>query len=378
MPKDKQEEIVWGIWPSRRSFVLSIVVIGLHLAFFTLWFEMLIARPPDFMAVLYRRFPLKMIESFLKLIPLLLPFYLFLDRIRRWPVWKRLCFFVALSVGCTLFEELAAYAVPVLDFDRFDTEGSLFFVLLSFDMLGDVLIFLTVLSALSYMDHILCRNQLLFAKLSEEKAKLAEEEKLRLMAELKALQSQINPHFLFNTLNSLAALVVTNAAKAENLIRDMSDWYRNVLGATRQTVWSIQNEIELVRNYLKIESVRLGKRLSYDIRCDEAAETIQIPPLILQPLVENAVKHAIAPSLSGGRVSIEIRGDPGRFRITVKDSRFDGNFVVQRQTAGGSGTGIENVKKRLVIAFDGNARFNFHQREDGTVVDITVATEKKG
>ncbi|MFQ5676152.1 MAG: sensor histidine kinase [bacterium] len=372
MTHEERQEIQWGIWPSKRSFILSIAVIGILVSFFNLWFEMLIARPPDFFATFYRNFPLEMTEAFLKLFPLLVPLYLYLNRIRQWPTWKRFFFFVGLATGTTIFEELAAYYIPAFNFDRFDTEAPSFLVLLSFDMAGDILIFLTVLSAIGYMDHSLCRNQILFARLSEERTKLAEEEKLRLIAELKALQAQINPHFLFNTLNSLTTLVVTNAHEAENLIRDLSDWYRDVLGASRQARWDIGDEIELIRNYLKIESVRLGKRLSYDIECDDGLKAIVIPPLILQPLVENAVKHGIETFLSGGKIHVEIKGQADRFDILIEDTRFDGDLVMEKQASVGTGSGIENVKKRLTIAFEGEAHFDLHFKENGAVVSIAV------
>jgi LytS/YehU family sensor histidine kinase len=249
-------------------------------------------------------------------------------------------------------------------------ESSLVLELLSFDMFGDILLFTGILSLFGYVDHILCRNQDLFTRLAAKKALLAEEEKQRLLAELKSLQSQMNPHFLFNTLNAVASLIVTNADKAEDLVRDMSDWYRNVHGAMRQATWTIQNEIELVMNYLKIESVRLEKRLAYDIQCPQKALLISIPPLILQPLVENAIQHSIAPSLSGGKLIVIIQGSPDRFSIMVQDYRHNPELDVSGLKAPGTGSSLENIKRRLELAFGERVRFSLTPQDNGTEVKI--------
>ncbi|MFQ5587963.1 MAG: sensor histidine kinase [Nitrospiria bacterium] len=375
--KKNQEEIAWGIWPSRQSFILSVIIMGLFLGFFHQWFEMLIEKPPDFFLAFYRGLPIKMFESFLKLVPLLLPYYLFIREIRALPPWKRSLLFIFLAVDSTILEELITYYLPVFSMHRFDTESSLFLVLLSFDMLGDIFIFLGILAGLGYMDYVLCRNHILLTNLAEEKARLIEEERLRLIAELKALQAQINPHFLFNTLNSLATLVVTSPDEAGTLVKDLSDWYRNILGSTQQASWAIRDEINLIHNYLKIESVRLGERLTYEIQCSAKARDIAIPPLILQPLVENAVKHAVAPSLSGGTISIGIDGNPRSFRITVADRRNGDELVLGNHNDPGAGAGIENVKRRLALAFSGQARFTLKLKRDGGIAEITVDREDK-
>ncbi len=372
MDRTNKEKVYWGIWPTRRSFIISIIIMAILLGAFSAWFELLVEEPPEFFQSFYLELPVKISEFLLKLCPLLIPFYLWLDQIRTWSVWKRFSLFVVLSLAATVIEELVTYSLPLLNLHQFDTEHSLFLVFLSFDMIGDVLLFLFILSALGYVDFLLCRNHRLFTRLSEEKTKLMQEERLRLLSELKALQAQINPHFLFNTLNSLAALVVTNAEKAEILIKDLSDWYRDILGATHQTSWAIRDEIQLVRNYLKIESVRLGERLSYEIQCNEETREVSIPPLIVQPVVENSVKHSISPSLSGGKILIRIEGTQEQFRIRVTDTRKKDDFSPEKQCVPGTGSGLDNVKRRLELAFEGRAHFNFQLKKEGAVVEIVV------
>ena len=372
MSQTTNEKIHWGIWPTRQSFIISVILMAVLIGCFSTWFELLVVEPPDFFQSFYRELPGKIVEFFLKLSPLLLPFYLLLNQMRTWSLWKRFSLFVVLSLGSTVLEELVSYFIPTLKLQTFDTESSVFLVFLSFDMMGDILLFLFILSSLGYVDFLLCRNHLLFTRLSEEKTKLMEEERLRLLSELKALQAQINPHFLFNTLNSLAALVVTDAEKAETLIKDLSDWYRDILGATHQVSWAIRDEIQLIRNYLRIESVRLGERLSYDIQCSEEIREIAIPPLILQPLVENSVKHSIALSLSGGRISIRIEGTQAQFRIRVSDTRNENDLSPETQRAPGTGSGLDNVKRRLELAFKGHAHFKLHLKKNGAVVEMII------
>lgn len=371
MRPQKNEVTALGIFESRQSFVVTLFSMGVILAFYHQWYEILAEKPQNFVSTFYQNFPMTTFESIFRLLPLLLPFYLLLPRLRQWSILKRLLAFLLLAITTTLIEEFVEFYLPGFNKAQYDTRSAWFLAFLSFDMLGDILLFLGILSGLGYVDHILCRNHILFTRLAEEKSRLAEEEKLRLMAELKALQSQINPHFLFNTLNSLATLVVTNPEKAESLIRDMSDWYRDTLSTTRQKSWTIQDEIELIQNYLRIESVRLAERLSVKIACAEEARHIAIPPLVLQPLVENAVLHGIAPSLSGGTLAVEIKGSPDHFSITVEDKRHDSNLVEEHHSTG-TGSGLKNIKRRLELAFGKDLQFRFDRLDRGARAKIIV------
>ncbi|VAX28902.1 hypothetical protein MNBD_NITROSPIRAE01-1623 [hydrothermal vent metagenome] len=361
----------FGIFRSRQSFAVSLLAMSTILGFYHQWYAILAEKPQDFVLTFYRNFPMTTLESIIRLLPLLVPFYLLLSRFREWSIWKRLLLFALLALGTTLIEEFIEYYMPGFNNAKNDTSNPRFLAFLSFDMIGDILLFFGIISALGYVDHILCKNHILFTRLSEEKSRLAEEEQLRLMAELEALQSQINPHFLFNTLNSLATLVVTNPEKAELLIRDMSDWYRDTLRTTQQKSWTIQDEIELIQNYLRIESVRLEERLTVNIQCAKKALKIAIPPLVLQPLVENAVQHGIAPSVSGGTVSVNIEGDAQHFSLSVEDSRHDCDSVEENHSAG-TGSGLQNIKRRLELAFGKDLQFHFNVGDRGAIASITV------
>jgi two-component system, LytTR family, sensor histidine kinase AlgZ len=176
-------------------------------------------------------------------------------------------------------------------------------------------------------------------------------------ARLAELQSRIRPHFLFNTLNSAIALVRAEPAKAEAMLEDLSDLFRHALqehgGST-----TLEAEIELARRYLAIEQVRFGERLSVDWRVDPTAGQARLPPLLLQPLVENAVRHGVEPSSRGAQllVSTERRGSS----VVVKVS----NTVPQGQGEAGHGLALANAKARLGLLHDVEGRFQ-HGLKDG-------------
>jgi len=164
-------------------------------------------------------------------------------------------------------------------------------------------------------------------------------------ARLAELQSRIRPHFLFNTLNSAIALVRDEPAKAEAVLEDLSDLFRHAL-ADRQDSATLRQEIELARRYLEIEQVRFGKRLRVEWSLDERADGARLPPLILQPLVENAVKHGVEPSAQGAqvRISTRARGQMALIKVT--------NTVPAGQGEAGHGIALNNVRDRLRLLHD--------------------------
>ena len=169
-------------------------------------------------------------------------------------------------------------------------------------------------------------------------------------ARLAELQARIRPHFLFNTLNSAIALVRAEPPKAERLLEDLSDLFRHALMEHGESV-SLAQELELAQRYLAIEQVRFGERIRVQWVIDKAANTARLPPLILQPLVENAVKHGVEPSAEGAdiKVSTERRGS----RVVIKVS----NTLPVAQSVAGSGVALDNVRERLSLLHDVQANF---------------------
>ncbi len=169
-------------------------------------------------------------------------------------------------------------------------------------------------------------------------------------ARLAELQSRIRPHFLFNTLNSAIALVRAEPPKAEALLEDLSDLFREALNDSGEPV-RLAHEIELAQRYLAIEQVRFGERLRVQWAIDPAADDAKLPPLLLQPLVENAVRHGVEPSAQGAdvRISTQRRGSIVVIKVT--------NTVPSGQGEQGQGLALRNVRERLSLLHDVQGQF---------------------
>ena len=169
-------------------------------------------------------------------------------------------------------------------------------------------------------------------------------------AQLAELQARIRPHFLFNTLNSAIALVREDPARAETILEDLSDLFRHALAVRGESV-TLADEISLARRYLAIEQVRFGERLQVEWALDPRAGGARVPPLLLQPLVENAVKHGVEPSPGGAQVKISTQRRGGTVVIKVT------NTVPAGQGRGGNGVAQANVRDRLRLLHDLQAQF---------------------
>ncbi len=169
-------------------------------------------------------------------------------------------------------------------------------------------------------------------------------------ARLTELQSRIRPHFLFNTLNTAIALVRAEPAKAETLLEDLSDLFRHALVDQGASV-TLSEEIALAKRYLAIEQLRFGDRLQVEWDVEDEATTALVPPLLLQPLVENAVRHGVEPSASGAeiRISVEKRGSA----VVIKVS----NTVPAGPGPAGAGVALRNVRDRLDLLHDVRGQF---------------------
>jgi two-component system sensor histidine kinase AlgZ len=169
-------------------------------------------------------------------------------------------------------------------------------------------------------------------------------------AQLSELQARIRPHFLFNTLNSAIALVRADPARAETILEDLSDLFRHALVDPGESV-TLAEEVMLARRYLDIEQVRFGDRLRVEWALDPSAGGARVPPLVLQPLVENAVKHGVEPSASGAEVKVSTQGRSGTVVIKVT------NTVPAGQGRPGHGVAQVNVRDRLRLLHDVQAQF---------------------
>jgi two-component system, LytTR family, sensor histidine kinase AlgZ len=185
-------------------------------------------------------------------------------------------------------------------------------------------------------------------------------------ARLTELQSRIRPHFLFNTLNSAVALVREDPAKAETVLEDLSELFRSALVVQSDAV-SLSDEIELARRYLDIEQVRFGNRLRVQWSLDARAADAKVPPLFMQPLVENAVKHGVEPSTKGAdiKVSTEVRGGSSG-TVVIKIT----NTVPGGPGQAGHGVALRNVAERLKLLHDVQA--SFHTNWQGGIYQVRI------
>jgi LytS/YehU family sensor histidine kinase len=194
----------------------------------------------------------------------------------------------------------------------------------------------------------------------------AEAESAAQTAQLQALRYQVNPHFLFNTLNSLSSLIIGGRAEeAETMVLKLSTFFRSNLTLDATEDISLAEEIALQRLYLDIEKVRFPRRLKAEFDIPEELETARLPALILQPVVENAIKHAISPTRDTVVLRISAReAGPGRFTIEVSNSAGRQSPRKSHETAG-TGVGIANVCDRLKARFGSLARCEYGATADG-------------
>ena len=186
-------------------------------------------------------------------------------------------------------------------------------------------------------------------------------------AELRALQSQINPHFLFNALNTLYGVIPREAAGARRMVQNLADMFRYSLQSEGSLV-AIERELQIVEAYLEIEQLRMGERMRIEKRVDPASLQVRIPVFTIQPLVENAVKHAIAANPAGGVLGLEIRMAGDEVIMRIEDT---GRGSADPRGAT-TGVGLNNVRKRLELCFGPVARVESEFSANGSVVEVRV------
>jgi two-component system LytT family sensor kinase len=187
-------------------------------------------------------------------------------------------------------------------------------------------------------------------------------------AELKALQAQINPHFLFNSLNTLYGTIDRNNADARRLVLNLSDVFRYFLQSERPFI-EVEEELKIIRAYLEIEELRLGPKLRTEMEIDPAALHVTIPVLSIQPLVENAVKHGIATRTGAGFVRLMIRKESDTISVSISNS---GACDARRMIGSNGGIGLANVRRRLALCYGEEARLEVNVANDITCIRFVL------
>jgi two-component system LytT family sensor kinase len=186
--------------------------------------------------------------------------------------------------------------------------------------------------------------------LSEKKSREAKLESLVKETELKMLRSQINPHFLFNSLNSVSSLTITDPEKARDMVVKLSEFMRYALSKKDEQPVSLRSELENLRLYLEIEKVRFGDKLSTEEKIEEKCLDIKMPVMILQPLYENAIKHGVYESTKSVRVTTSVKLIDGYMEISISN-----NYEIAPEARKGTGTGLNNVARRLELFYGNRA-----------------------
>lgn len=228
------------------------------------------------------------------------------------------------------------------------------------DYLNGNLLFRGMVGALVYLALVLIYY--LASSAQKLKERVRQEEQLKNLVretELSMLKSQINPHFLFNSLNSISSLTMSSPAEARDMIIRLSDFLRYSLKHRENEFIPLNEELGHMKDYLAIEKVRFGDRLSYDFKVNAACEKFPVPTMIFQPLFENAIRHSVYESTEPVNVCFECIPD-GDVMRTIVSNDFDPDIP----TRGGTGVGLQNVRQRIELAYEGKGSVGW-TNEDG-------------
>jgi len=206
------------------------------------------------------------------------------------------------------------------------------------------------------------------AKMAEQRG--LEAQLMAQQAQLRMLRTQIDPHFLFNSLNSISALTSINPVGARTMTVELASFFRQSLSLEAHKHITVAQELVLIRHFLAIEQVRFGERLRVEFAIDEAALACLLPPMLIQPLVENAVKHGICGLTDGGVIVVDVQRAGSLLRIRV------GNPVEQEALSPrGNGVGLDNVRQRLQGAYGHEASVHWARLSDGFEVNIAMPAQ---
>lgn len=225
-------------------------------------------------------------------------------------------------------------------------------------------VFIYILAVLTYYLFINLSN------LSEKKAREAKLESLVKETELKMLRSQINPHFLFNSLNSVSSLTLTRPEKAREMVIKLSEFMRYALSKKDEQEVSLKNELENLGLYFDIEKIRFGDKLLTEENIDPRCLELKLPVMILQPLYENAIKHGVYESTGTVTIKTEIKKSEGYMLISISN-----NYDPSPSSGKGTGTGLINVEKRLALFYGEKALIKTSAENNVFKVTLFIPTE---
>jgi len=217
------------------------------------------------------------------------------------------------------------------------------------------------------------RQALIKDQLRQAQLQRVEQERELTQSQLRVLQSQIEPHFLFNTLASIQVLIESDPKQAGFMLKHLTEFLRSTLARSRTESTTLQQEFQLIQSYLDIQQIRLGARLQYEIETPgKLLRALPFPALLLQPLVENAIKHGIEPKMEGGKLTVNVEESAGKCCVVVRDT----GMGLSQGGQGGEGVGLENIRARLTSLYGSAAHLSI--REDtpaGVVCRLEIPIE---
>ena len=207
---------------------------------------------------------------------------------------------------------------------------------------------------------------------AELEASVARADGERATAELKTLRAQVEPHFLYNTLSNVVSLIDREPATAKHMTERLIGYLRHTLDASRRDNATVGDELAIIADYLEILRIRMAERLCYSLEASDAVRALPLSPMLLQPLVENAIKHGLEPKIEGGNVTVSARVADGALQIEIADTGL--GFGVATDT-GGSGIGLANVRARLKALYGDAAKLTIDQLAEpatGTKISLLI------
>ena len=205
--------------------------------------------------------------------------------------------------------------------------------------------------------------------MARENLKVVSSEKQLVQAQMRMLQAQIEPHFLFNTLANIQTLIPRAPDKASLMLDNFIAYLRQSLTASRSQEGTVKQEVDLLRNYLELLKIRMGDRLQFEFDIEHDLLGASLPPMLLQPTVENAIKHGLEPKVEGGKVRVAARRSGESMVLTVAD---DGLGFSDHADSSGAGVGLANLRERLAVLYDGQATLTVADAAPGTIITIGV------
>ncbi len=193
------------------------------------------------------------------------------------------------------------------------------------------------------------------AQLQEERIKRITGEKAAIKADLKRLQAQVEPHFLFNTLSTILSLIDTNPATGKTMLENLTGYLRTSLDRSRKKDSTIGQEMTMIRSYMEIFKLRMGDRFRYRFDIADEARSLPFPPMLIQPLVENALQHGIEPKVDGGQIRIRVSTSEKTIRVVVSDTG------IGMPTSAGVGVGLTNIKDRLIALYGDHGKLTLEE-----------------